>query len=268
MIPAAGGGSILDIEREHEIHGTTLNSSYISISTTFTNPSSSDDISFGYLEMWDLMIALNDEAISRTIQPTTAWSGMFKSWNTPSFVALEVTDVAPPLSTFSIYVPFNSTVASSSMPDVFIYGEWSSVGYWGYVPSGGNDDSGVAFIYGPDSDNAITLAPGGSISFTQYITTSAESMNIPAVHENDWSPVSLLPLYRTNLASATERWSCIQESLPEDPSEEMTALIDEVSTFMGGATSLSNPVYASGQLGRALAVMNEIEEGLGIDCNA
>jgi hypothetical protein len=218
--------------------------------------------------MWDLMIANNDDAISRTIQPTTTWSGMFKSWNTPSFVALEVTDVAPPLSTFSIYVPFNSTVASSSMPDVFIYGEWPSVGTWGYVPSGGNEDCGVAFIYGPDSDNAITLAPGGSITFTQYITTSAESMNIPAVHQIDWSPVSLLPLYRTNLASATERWSCIQESLPDDIPDDVAALIDEVSTFMGGASSLSNPIYASGQLSNALDAMGSIEDELGIDCEA
>jgi hypothetical protein len=126
----------------------------------------------------------------------------------------------------------------------------------------------VAFIYGPDSDNAITLAPGGSITFTQYITTSAESMNIPAVHQIDWSPVSLLPLYRTNLASATERWSCIQESLPDDIPDDVAALIDEVSTFMGGASSLSNPIYASGQLSNALDAMGSIEDELGIDCEA
>jgi hypothetical protein len=77
-----------------------------------------------------------------------------------------------------------------------------------------------------------------------------------------------LTIYRTNLAAASERWNCIQDALPEEVSEDVATLIDDVSAFMQGASTLSTPIYASGQLSKTLEAMVEIEQEVVIDCKA
>ncbi|MBN1786609.1 MAG: hypothetical protein JW825_06460 [Candidatus Methanofastidiosa archaeon] len=253
------------ISRTFTIYGDTYETSYIEIETTFTNNSTSA-ISFGFLDMWDLMIADADDAIMRTIYPTLPWTGSFQGWYPPTFLALEVTDTKPPNNQFSIYIPFIGDIFTPTVPDEFIYGAWASVGMWGYVPFGGNDDSGVAFIYGATEEEQITLAPDESIQIYQYISTNAESFDIVVPSSNNVTPASFIPLYRVKLQQALEMWECILSQLPEDITEENVLLIDSVQTFMNGAITLTNPIYANGQLSKAIDQMTQIQEAFDIHC--
>ncbi|HHN81816.1 MAG TPA: hypothetical protein ENN11_04265 [Methanomicrobia archaeon] len=79
-----------------------------------------------------------------------------------------------------------------------------------------------------------------------------------ALAASNWSPVSIMPLARTQLALVTEEWNALSEQLPEEPSDEMTALIERIQEHMGNATGLANPIYASGQLSKALSLMGEL----------
>lgn len=56
--------------------------------------------------------------------------------------------------------------------------------------------------------------------------------------------------------------------MPEEVSEDVATLIDDVSAFMQGASTLSTPIYASGQLSKTLEAMVEIEQEVVIDCKA
>jgi len=252
------------ISRTFTVYGDSYESSYVGIETTFTNNTTST-VSFGFLDMWDLEIYASDDAIMRTIGPLSQWSGMFRGWYPPTFSALEVTDLLPPHNHFSVFIPFVENDILPTVPDEFIYGEWSQVGDWGYVPTGGPSDSGVAFIFGASETNSITLAPGESEVIVQCISTNAEALDI-VIPTGDVGPASFIPLYKVKLRQVTEMWECILSNLPEELSDEHEQLIDSVQTFMNGAITLTNPIYANGQLAKALEKMSQIEEAFDIHC--
>ena len=252
------------ITRTFTLNGDSYVSSYIDIVTTFAN-NTTETVSFGFLDRWDLEIADADDAIMRTINSTSSWSGNFQGWYPPTFTALEVTDVLPPANTFSIFIPLVSDEIELTIPDEFIYGEWSESGYWGYVPSGGYTDSAVAFIYGASEEEQITLAPGESIQIVQGITTNAQSLDI-IVPTNNISVGAFIPLYKVKLVQALEMWNCILAQLPEEVPEDVATLIESVQSFMNGAITLSNPIYANGQLSKAIEQMGLIQDSFDIDC--
>jgi predicted outer membrane repeat protein len=76
--------------------------------------------------------------------------------------------------------------------------------------------------------------------------------------DEKWSPVSIMPLMRTQLASVGDAWNALAETLPEEPDEDMTHLIERIQGHMQNASGLANPVYASGELARALELMDEL----------
>jgi hypothetical protein len=67
-----------------------------------------------------------------------------------------------------------------------------------------------------------------------------------------------MPLARTQLANALEAWGELSEQLPDEPSDEMSELIERIQVHMQNATGLTNPVYASGELSKALSLMAEL----------
>jgi len=75
---------------------------------------------------------------------------------------------------------------------------------------------------------------------------------------NSWSPVSAMPLMRTQLAHASAAWDALSEQIPDEPTDEMTSLIEGIQAHMQNATGLTNPVYASGELSKARALMEEL----------
>lgn len=78
------------------------------------------------------------------------------------------------------------------------------------------------------------------------------------VYKATWSPVSIMPLMRTQLAAAHEAWSELSADLPEEPTDEMNVLVNKIQEHMQNATGLTNPVYASGELAKALKNMNSL----------
>jgi len=83
------------------------------------------------------------------------------------------------------------------------------------------------------------------------------------VARSSWSPVSIMPLARTQLALVLEEWNALSEQLPEGPSDEMTELIERIQEHMQNATGLANPIYASGELAKARSLMAELSALLG-----
>jgi hypothetical protein len=79
-----------------------------------------------------------------------------------------------------------------------------------------------------------------------------------AIAASNWSPISIMPLARTQLALVTGEWNALSEQLPEEPSDEMTELIERIQAHMQNATGLANPIYASGELAKALSLMGEL----------
>jgi len=78
------------------------------------------------------------------------------------------------------------------------------------------------------------------------------------ITEPPWSPVIIQPLARTQLASVLSLWEDLLERLPEEPTDEMAALIEQIQGYMANAVQLTNPIYASGQISKAAAAMQQL----------
>jgi len=76
--------------------------------------------------------------------------------------------------------------------------------------------------------------------------------------KNDWSPVSIMPLMRTQLAHISATWDELSGQIPEEPTDEMTSLIERIQEHMQNATGLTNPVYASGELSKTRTLMEDL----------
>lgn len=76
--------------------------------------------------------------------------------------------------------------------------------------------------------------------------------------QSPWSPVSIMPLMRTQLANVVNEWNEIVETLPEEPTDGMAVLIERIQTHMQNVSQFTNPVYALGELSKALALMEEL----------
>jgi len=105
----------------------------------------------------------------------------------------------------------------------------------------GTGASGTAYVRVTDGEGCWTTA------FVGYEIESAS-----------WSPVFTQPLARTQLASVLSQWDDLLERLPEEPSDEMAAFIEQIQGYMANAAQLTNPIYASGQLSKAAAAMQQL----------
>jgi predicted outer membrane repeat protein len=144
-------------------------------------------------------------------------------------------------------------------------------------PGEGNINTDPLFVNAPFDLSLQSISPcidaGTDTSDPQYIgiggvTDDIEDTPRPQKAGYDlgayeyagssWSPVSIMPLARTQLANATDAWNELSTQLPEELTEEMTSLVEGIQGHMQNATGLTNPVYASGELSRALAQMDEL----------
>jgi len=144
-------------------------------------------------------------------------------------------------------------------------------------PGEGNIDVDPLFVNAPFDLSLRSISPcidaGTDTSDTNYTGTGSVTDDIvgtprpqKAAYDmgayeyagSSWSPVSIMPLARTQLASATDAWSELSTQLPEELTEEMTSLVEGIQGHMQNATGLTNPVYSSGELARALELMDEL----------
>ncbi len=71
------------------------------------------------------------------------------------------------------------------------------------------------------------------------------------------------PLAMTQVGKALNTWAAILAQIPPAPTEAMDDFIGRIQAHMTNAAQLTNPIYASGQLYQAVALMGELAALLG-----
>ncbi|MHC1608686.1 MAG: hypothetical protein ACXQS3_00495 [Candidatus Methanofastidiosia archaeon] len=83
-------------------------------------------------------------------------------------------------------------------------------------------------------------------------------------------PSIMMPIVAVELRESNSIWACMTDTIEAGLDDAMLAqiapLADEVQLHMENAGSLSNPVYASGELNKAMALMVQINDLLVCDC--
>jgi hypothetical protein len=85
-------------------------------------------------------------------------------------------------------------------------------------------------------------------------------------YDTPWSPVIMQPLVTTNLGKANALWQCIEPYFSECDDAEVLAMMEQVQAHMQLATSIGNPIAASGALSQALEIMDELAVRLACPC--
>lgn len=161
------------------INGTDLTDSNIRHTTTITN-STGASRQFGLRYLWDWMIADSDNAIARPRNPDGAFSDVFAGYTAPQFTHYEMVDnLSSP--TFSVFgtVSGGGLSPAPTPPEQFRYASWADAydSAWQFDVLGSGSDSAVTYYWG--FDTPITLAPGESMSFHQYIGTDIGALGGP-----------------------------------------------------------------------------------------
>ncbi len=131
-----------------------------------------------------------------------------------------------------------------------------------YTPSKGDnyiEDAAIALAYRFES-----LDPEESVTFSFVY-------GIPYAYVppdgNPISPGIFKPLAKYRLTEASALWSCITTNMPEEITADIQAIIDDVQAHMQNATSLSNPIYSSGELTKAINLMKDLIAALELPCD-
>ena len=84
---------------------------------------------------------------------------------------------------------------------------------------------------------------------------------------NNWSgPVVIKPLVTVMLNKANEIWECLQYELPTEVPDGMQTLLEGIQDHMANASVLANPIYANGELSKAMALMKQLNNELSSEC--
>jgi len=159
--------------------------------------------------------------------------------------------------------------------------------YWGYsyhggIISGFPEDSQIVLQDSAVNNPVLVISDFGSgsvivCSMTIEWATKNEITylleNTISYHEGTFqggssvSPIAIyMPVVKTNLAKANGYWECINEKLPDEVTQDVSALIDQVGTYMNDALTLSNPIATSGKLIKAIELMAQLDDELDLGC--
>jgi len=88
--------------------------------------------------------------------------------------------------------------------------------------------------------------------------------------QSSWSPISTKPLLTHNLAKASQMWTCVQDAIEgiDELGQEAEELLESIQSHMAHAETISNPVHASGELRKAIDLMEQLNELLECGCTA
>jgi beta propeller repeat protein len=142
-------------------------------------------------------------------------------------------------------------------------------------------DGSYTFDWDLDNDGSFDII--GSAYLVQTLVQPSSNPGLVTVHVYDgngcactdsvgyeidtlWSPVSAQPLVTTALENANNMWQCIYPYFAECDDVDVLALMDEVQAHMRCAMSIANPIEASGELNRAMSLMNELAIRLACPC--
>lgn len=73
-----------------------------------------------------------------------------------------------------------------------------------------------------------------------------------------FTPGTMQPLVGTALVKTLQAWNAVLATLPEAPTPDQQAVLDQVQALIEGAGSLGNPIAALGALQRAMALMSSL----------
>jgi uncharacterized membrane protein YgcG len=164
---------VLSVEHTVTIEGTTLTDSIIKQKIKVSN-NGSTPVTIGIRLMLDLMILANDDALIKRVPGDPNFINTFFAQPPPpiSFDYFEFTDIP---NTFSVFGTVQNVPVTPppTAPTLFYFSSWGSAysNAWTFSVSGCCVDSAVAYFWGDNSGNAITIGPGQSYEVYQYITT-------------------------------------------------------------------------------------------------
>lgn len=179
------------------IVGTTLSDTSVRQTVAVTNTSGVSR-QYGVRYMWDWEIAGNDASVFRTRNPDSAFTNVFQAFQPPAFQAFEESNSISG-GLFSIFgtVQGGSLSPAPTPPDRVAYVAWSPADSspWDFPISGAGADSATLHFWGFAAP--LTLAPGATNSFTEYISTVASAVGIgPSVvlavpTMNEWMLIAM-----------------------------------------------------------------------------
>jgi hypothetical protein len=177
------------------VEGSTPADSMVRVTTRITNNNDTSDLSVGVRYVWDLMIGDEDGSWFAERRPDRDWIDMECDWILPRFRNYAATN--DPNSSILIVrgnlTGYDALVPPATTPHRLQFVAWGSSGdgvfdhAFDYTPAGqtltgSGSDSAIAYYWGDDETNAITLSPGESVSVTQYMyVTPPPPLGVPTL---------------------------------------------------------------------------------------
>lgn len=161
-----------------QVNGTTLADTNVRISLLVMNTGMITR-NFGVRNMWDYEIANNDGAIFRARQPDGTFTPLAMTFTPPAFNAYEQID-DPTHPTFSVFgsVKNLSLVPPPTPPDQLRFARWPAAvsSSWEFANTGdASSDSAICYYWGLTGN--LSLPPGSTQTFTQYVTTELSAIH-------------------------------------------------------------------------------------------
>jgi len=158
------------------INGSTLADTNVVHRVSVTNLTGSTR-QYGLRYLWDWQIAGQDASFFRPRSPDGNFSNVFQTFGNPSFVRYEEVDspTSPILSVFGT-VGGSSPTPLPTPPEQLRYSAWNAsfASAWDFTNSGSGSDSAVVYFWGFNSP--LSLGPGASATFQQYVTTQISAV--------------------------------------------------------------------------------------------
>ena len=175
-------GEGLLINQTIAVEGSTPADSRVRVTTCITNTNDISDLSVGVRYVWDLTMGDEDGSWFAERRPDSDWIDMECEWDPPGFRNYATTN-DPNSSILIVWgnlTGHDALVPPATTPDRLQFVAWGSSGdgvfdhAFDYTPTGqtlagSGSDSAIAYYWGDDETNAITLSPGESVSVTQYL---------------------------------------------------------------------------------------------------
>lgn len=171
------------------VEGTTLEDSMVRVTTSITN-NNADARRVGIRYVWDMMMDDEDGSWFAERLPDEDWIDTECEWVSPTFRRYAATN-DPNRSIFIVWGNLTGFALTPppTTPDLLQFAEWEGVfdHAFDYTPTGQTlagpgADSAIAYYWGHDGANAITIESGESVSVTQYLhVTPPPPRDVPAL---------------------------------------------------------------------------------------
>lgn len=195
----------LYIEQVIEVMGITLADSRVRVSTEVINTGAAP-VDIGIRYEWDIMIDGEDGSWFAERSPDGSWIDVENEWTAPAFQRFETTNdpASPVFGIFGTVAGPITLTPTPTPPDLLQFAAWGfhpTLGLYdfafdftptGRTIAGSGLDSAVAYYWGDNNGNAITLGAGEGITVTQYLyALSAEPVGWETCPIDKW--LVLLP---------------------------------------------------------------------------